>query len=116
MADAHVNIFHQDDVNLNAQHLRLSRFLRYYLFSILARMLEKLYRVDQVPYIYFAVCQLVFLVLDRNLEDSDSHLYSLRYRLHRDNLQSLKYPYSVSLLGDIEQTPYHEVVHHDDTP
>ena len=116
MADVRVSIFRQDDVNLNAQHRHLSRFLRYYLFSILARMLEKLYHEDQVPYIYFEVCQLVFQVLDHNLEDSDSHLYSLRYRLRHGNLQSLKYRYSVNLLGDIEQTPYHEVVHHDDTP
>ena len=116
MEDVHVNIFHLSDVSQGEPHQHLLLFLRCYLFSILARMLVKLYHVDQVPCICFQVCRLGFQDLDHNLVNNDSRFYSLRYRLHHDNLPSLRYRCSVSRLGGIGRIPYHEEEHHDDMP
>ena len=116
MEDVHVNIFHLSDVSQDEPHQHLLLFLRCYLFSTLARMLVKLYHVDQVPCICFQVCRLGFQGLDHNLVNNDSRFYSLRYRLHHDNLPSLRYRCSVSRLGGIGRIPYHEEEHHDDMP
>ena len=116
MEDAHVNIFHLSDVSQGEPHRHLLLFLRCCLFSILARMLVKLYHVDQVPYICFQVCRLGFQGLDHNLVNNGSRFYSLRYRLHHDNLQSLRYRYLVNQLDGIGRIPYHEVEHRDDMP
>ena len=71
MEDVHVNIFHLSDVSQGEPHQHLCSF-KVLPFSILARMLVKLYHVDQVPYICFQVYQLGFQGLDHNLVNNGS--------------------------------------------
>ena len=116
MEDVHVSIFPLSGVSQDEPHRHLLLFLRCCLFSILAKTLVKLYHVDQVPYICFQAYRLAFQGLDHNLVNNGSRFYSLRYRLHHDNLQSLRYQYLVNQLDGIGRIPYHEVEHRDDMP